>query len=97
MHTITPLSPLIAFVIFFQGNIEELESLIEMKTGMMNYISKFWRGYYPLLLVEVQTKDSSFEDVSVFYLIIVLKPVSNRSCFLYCRAATKLRRFAISN
>ncbi len=35
-----------------------------MKTGMMNYISKFWRGYYPLLLVEVQSKDSSIEDVS---------------------------------
>jgi len=49
---------------YFQGNVSELESIMNMKTGMMNYISKFWRGYYPLLLVEVQSKDSSIEDVS---------------------------------
>jgi hypothetical protein len=49
----------------FQGNVSELESIMNMKTGMMNYISKFWRGYYPLLLVEVQSKDSSIEDVSL--------------------------------
>ena len=55
------------FLLFFQGNINELESIIEMRTGMMNYISKFWRGYYPLLLVEVQSKDSSFEDVSFIF------------------------------
>jgi hypothetical protein len=48
---------------------------MNMKTGMMNYISKFWRGYYPLLLVEVQSKDSSIEDVSEKP-ILVLFPVN---------------------
>jgi hypothetical protein len=48
----------------FQGNVQELESILNLKIGIMSYLSRFWRGYYPLLLIEVQSKDSSIDDVS---------------------------------
>ena len=41
---------------------------MNLNIGIMSYLFRYWRGTYPLLLIEVQSKDSSVEDVSYFWL-----------------------------
>ena len=50
--------------ISFQDNVSELRAIMNYNIGIMSYLFRYWRGTYPLLLIEVQSKDSSVEDVS---------------------------------
>ena len=52
----------------FQDDASELRSIMNLNIGIMSYLFRYWRGTYPLLLIEVQSKDSSVEDVSYFWL-----------------------------
>lgn len=56
-----------------QNHLIELSDLLNADAGMMSYIRNFWRGFHPLLLIELQTMHDSAEIVSqkrkkVFYL-----------------------------
>lgn len=33
-------------------------------SGMMSYLAKFWMGFYPLLLVELEASGVSIEEVN---------------------------------
>ena len=46
-----------------QNHLLELSDLLNANTGMMSYFANFWRGFYPLLLVELQTMHDSVEIV----------------------------------
>ncbi len=47
----------------FQNQVDELKAVINTHTGMMGYFAKFWRGFYPLLLVELQQQEDSINEV----------------------------------
>ena len=47
-----------------QNHLVELNDLLNAETGMMSYISNFWRGFHPLLLIELQSMHDSTEIVS---------------------------------
>lgn len=43
----------------FQNQVSELRSVLSTSSGMMSYIAKFWRGFYPLLVVELNSAKSN--------------------------------------
>ena len=49
-----------------QDNVEELSRALDLHTGIMGYISKFWRGFFPILIIELEPPSehpaSSIED-----------------------------------
>ena len=51
---------------FLQDNVEELSRALDLHTGIMGYVSKFWRGFFPILIIELENtgipKTSSIED-----------------------------------
>lgn len=38
---------------FPQNHLTELNAVLASTAGMMHFLGKFWRGFYPLLLVEL--------------------------------------------
>ncbi len=41
----------------------ELNSVLASTSGMMHFLGRFWRGFYPLLLVELYTPATIKEEV----------------------------------
>ena len=46
-----------------QDNMAELNRLLNTGAGLMSYLARFWQGFYPLLLVELQSSQGSIETV----------------------------------
>ena len=51
-------------MLFFQDNVAELSSVLDRHSGILGYISKFWRGFFPLLMVELENHEQSFNEDS---------------------------------
>ena len=43
---------------FLQDNVEELSRVLDLHTGILGYISKFWRGFFPVLVVELESQSN---------------------------------------
>ena len=41
---------------------EELSSVLNLQSGILGYIAKFWRGFFPLLIVELEKPVTEKED-----------------------------------
>ena len=63
-HLLVPTSLLSALILFFQDNVAELSSVLDRHSGILGYISKFWRGFFPLLMVELEDHEQSFNEDS---------------------------------
>ena len=50
-------------MIQFQNNIDEIQAVLDIHSGIMSYIARFWRGFYPLLLIELTTDENSEDKV----------------------------------
>lgn len=48
--------------VYLQDNVEELSRVLDLHTGILGYISKFWRGFYPILVVELESSVASIEE-----------------------------------
>ena len=49
-------------VIYFgQNDVADLNTVMNTSAGMMSYFAKFWRGFYPLLIVELMDRTGSIE------------------------------------
>ena len=46
---------------YFQDNFEELKHVLRLETGILGYINKYWRGFFPILIVELYN-DEEEED-----------------------------------
>ena len=55
------LSTISLFSLLLQDNVEELSRALDLHTGIMGYISKFWRGFFPILIIELETSSSASE------------------------------------
>ena len=57
---------ILCYLLFLQDNVEELSRALDLHTGIMGYVSKFWRGFFPILIIELENtgipKTSSIED-----------------------------------
>ena len=42
-----------------QNDVADLNTVMNTSAGMMSYFAKFWRGFYPLLIVELVEKTDS--------------------------------------
>ena len=42
-----------------QNDVADLNTVMNTSAGMMSYFAKFWRGFYPLLVVELRDKADS--------------------------------------
>ena len=42
-----------------RGRVEDISDVLDSECGLVHYVSSFWRGFYPLLLIEL---DESVED-----------------------------------
>jgi len=47
-----------------KDNVAELSSVLDRHSGILGYISKFWRGFFPLLMVELEDHEQSFNEDS---------------------------------
>ena len=47
-----------------QGSESELRKIVDVDSGVMSYLFRFWQGTYPLLLIEVQSKFNPVDEVS---------------------------------
>ena len=63
-----------------QNDVADLNTVMNTSAGMMSYFAKFWRGFYPLLIVELVEKTDS----------IAVRKVKKKECrcsikiFQYC-------------
>lgn len=44
-----------------KDNYDELKNVMRLDTGILGYISKFWRGFFPILIVELYN-DNEIEE-----------------------------------
>ena len=42
-----------------QNDVADLNTVMNTSAGMMSYFAKFWRGFYPLLVIELLDKTDS--------------------------------------
>ena len=75
-------SPLHSFFVIrhkllFQNNVDELQSVLDTHSGIMSYITRYWRGFYPLLLIELTTGTVS-EDKVRNDIAIILVEITNK-------------------
>ena len=47
-----------------QGCESELREIVSLDFGVISYLYRYWRGTYPLLLIEVLSKGIPVDDVS---------------------------------
>jgi len=49
-----------------KDNVNELESVLDIHSGIMSYIARYWRGFYPLLLIELTAPNETSEDKDIY-------------------------------
>merc|ERR1719268_568 len=47
-----------------KDNVAELSNVLDRHSGILGYISKFWRGFFPLLMIELENHEQSFNEDS---------------------------------
>jgi len=47
-----------------KDNVDELSNVLDKHSGILGYISKFWRGFFPLLMVELENNEESLIEDS---------------------------------
>ena len=51
----------VSMVVIVYSDLEELQEVMANETGMLGYIRQYWRGYFPLLLIQVGSPGDIFK------------------------------------
>ena len=50
----------LVFSPLFQDNLDELKEVMKLETGLLGYMDKYWRGFFPILIVELFKEEDEF-------------------------------------